>query len=578
MIKNGKRALAAGAVVAIAAGGLSACGGGGGGSKPEAGTLYYLISTAAKPEHLDPQRVYLGREITNLSRTVYRTLVTFPDTTDTKKATTPVPDLATNTGKATDGSKTWQFTIKKGVKWQDGKAITCDDFKYGASRVFAQSVIPGGPNYLVSYLDVPTDKDGASIYAGPYDTTAKNAAGQKAFDKAITCQGQTITYHFKNPWPDFPMAISALHMMDPFRKDMDQGDKSNYQIFSNGPYMLDGTWSADTGGTLVRNPNYDAKTDSPENRQALPDKIVFEVGGTTETINDRLIADSGKDVQAVSDRSVPPTRYSKLTGEVNDRLTTVASPYVDYLQLNMKSQPNVLVRKAIYQAATPQGWIDAGGGSRSYNPAHSIVLPAIHGYKPNPSFNAPLTGDVDAAKATLKQAGVKTPYPFTFMYEKTDTADKQAQVLQQQWNQAGFDVTLKGINADNYYSTIMKLPSPGDIFWAGWGADWPSAITVTAPLFDGRINLTKESTNSDYGQYNSPAFNKFIDQAHQASTLDAQTTALQAADAQLGKDYAYIPLENQVFNLLRGQDVTNYQTTVASNGYPDLGGIDVSSH
>ena len=576
MLRNRKRAVALGAVAATAVALLSACGGGGASASADKGTLYYLTATSAKPEHLDPQRVYIGRDIANLSRLVYRQLVSFPDTTDKTAGVTPVPDLATDTGKSLDGAKTWQFTLKDGVKWQDGKPITCDDLKYGASRVFAQSVIPGGPNYLVAYLDVPTNKDGASIYAGPYDKSAANKAGQAAFDKAVTCSGQTITYKFKKPWPDFPLAIAALHMMDPYRADQDKGDKSNYTIFSNGPYKLDGAWDENTGGTFVRNTNYDPATDSTELRKALPDKIVFEVTSTTETIADRLIADSGKDAQAVTDRSVPATRFSQLnSSSVKDRLSSVPSPYIDYLQFNMTRLTNPKVRQALYTATSPQAWIDAGGGSKAFLPAHSLVAPTVHGYKPNPYFNVPLTGDPAKAKQLLQQAGVKMPYPINFMYEKTDTADKQAAALKAQWQAAGFQVTLTGISADNYYATIQKPSNNGDLYWAGWGADWPSAITVTPPLFDGRINLTKTSSQNDYGQYNDPTFNKFVDEAQSASTLAAQTTALQQADAQLGKDYAYVPLENQVFNLLHGSDVTGFQTTPASNGYPDLGAIDV---
>ncbi|WP_026145786.1 ABC transporter substrate-binding protein [Nocardioides sp. Iso805N] len=580
MTTNRRRVAVVGAIAALSVGALAACGGAGGsgGSSSSAakGTLYYLTQTSAKPEHLDPQRVYIGRDITNLSRLVYRQLVTFPDSADKTAGVTPVPDLATNTGTSSNGAKTWQFTLKDGVKWQDGKAITCDDLKYGASRVFAQSVIPGGPNYLVAYLNIPTNKDGSSIYAGPYDKSAANQAGQAAFDKAVTCNGNTITYDFKKPWPDFPLAIAALHMMDPYRQDKDQGDKSNYSVFSDGPYELQGTWNQNTGGTFVRNPNYDAATDSTTVRKALPNKIVFQVTSDAETIADRLIADTGNDKNAVTDRSVPSSRFSQLNSDsVKSRLTSVSSPYIDYLQMNMKRLSNPLVRQALYEATSPQAWIDAGGGSKAYLPAHSIVNPVVHGYQPNPAFNAPLSGDAAKAKQLLQQAGVKTPYPINFMYEKTTTADKQAAALKSSWEQAGFKVTLTGIDADNYYSTIQKPSNNGDLYWAGWGADWPSAITVTPPLFDGRINLTKTSSQNDYGQYNSPAFNKLVDEAQNASTLDAQTTALQKADAQLGKDYAYVPLENQVFNLLHGSNVTNYLQTPSSNGYPDLGGINV---
>ena len=48
------------------------------------GTLHYLTDYAT--EHLDPQRVYHGRDIANLSRLVYRGLVTFPVTDDPAEA------------------------------------------------------------------------------------------------------------------------------------------------------------------------------------------------------------------------------------------------------------------------------------------------------------------------------------------------------------------------------------------------------------------------------------------------------------------------------------------------------------
>ena len=217
-----KRALAVVAAASMAVS-LAACGGGGSSSNQasDGGTLYYYVF---KPyEHFDPQRTYLGVEMSNFTRLNYRSLVSFPISTDPKEAATPTADLATDAGTASNGSKTWKFTVKDGVKWEDGKAITCEDFKYGASRVFATDVITGGPSYILSYLDVPAGKDGLPAYKGPYKKT-----GQADFDKAITCDGKTITYNFKKPWPDFNLAVAALHMMDPYRADKDKGDKSNY--------------------------------------------------------------------------------------------------------------------------------------------------------------------------------------------------------------------------------------------------------------------------------------------------------------------------------------------------------------
>ncbi len=321
------------AVAAVVAVSLAGCGGGSTNDKDNTsgpakagGTLKFLQYSPS--EHLDPQRMYIGRDLSNFGRTVYRSLVTFPTSTNPDEANTPVPDLATDTGTPNSDSSEWKFTIKDGVKWQDGKQITCEDFKYGMSRSFATDVITGGPNYILSFLDVPKDaKTGLPAYDGPYKKDH-----QADFDKAVTCDGNTITYRFNKPFPDFPLAIASLRAFDPYRADQDKGDKSNLAIFSNGPYMLKGTWDLNKGGVLVRNPEWDKSTD--DIRQANPDEIDFEIGDTPETINDRLIADNGDDANAITTNSIPPSYYSQIEGPIKDRSVNIESPFVNYVLPN----------------------------------------------------------------------------------------------------------------------------------------------------------------------------------------------------------------------------------------------------
>jgi len=559
----------------VACGGDGGDGGQGGGS-PESdatgGTLNYYIF---KPvEHTDPQRVYVGREITNFSRTVYRQLVTFPLDTDPDAASTPVADLATDTGTSSEGGKVWSFTVKDGVTWEDGQPITCEDFAYGASRVFATDVITGGPNYLLSYLDIPTDKKtGLPAYNGPY-----KGDGQDLFDKAVTCDGKTITYRFKQPWPDFPLAIAALHMMDPYRQDKDQGAKSNFEIFSNGPYKLDGAWSKNKGATFVRNENYDPASDDPDNiRRALPDSIAFNIGQTPETIYDQLIADTGDAQAGVTSERVPPAYYTQVEGAVADRSVLVDSPYVDYLVPYFRSSAmsDPAIRKALATATNMDSYNNALGGEKAGVAAESVVNPAVVGYQDNPAFEGPNEGDADAAKQILDDAGVSTPVAITYTYPSSETNDKAAAALKDTWDRAGFDTTLEGLG-DTYYDVIQKPDKDSDVMWGSWGADWPSAITVTPPLFDSRINLTANSDGQNYGAYESDAFNGLVDQAQAASSLDDQTSALQQADVQLGEDVAYVPLSVRVFFMLYGSKVTNYTAGPASNGFPDLGAIGVA--
>jgi peptide/nickel transport system substrate-binding protein len=67
-------------------------------------------------------------------------------------------------------------------------------------------------------------------------------------------------------------------------------------------------------------------------------------------------------------------------------------------------------------------------------------------------------------------------------------------------DKAGFSVTLEGLS-ETYYDVIHNPhnASKYDLTWAGWAADWPNASTVIPPLFDSRVNLSKQSNGQDYG-------------------------------------------------------------------------------
>src|SRR3954451_6283782 len=578
---NRKRLAAAAASMVVAVG-LAGCGGDSGndsGPKDQSdqkvteatkgGTVYSLEQ--AVTEHLDPQRTYVGRDIANLGRLVYRSWVTFPlGETDPTKGSTPVPDLATDTGQSNEDATEWSFTLKAGPKWQDGKPITCEDFKYGVSRTFATDVITGGPNYIIGYLDVPEDADGTPVYKGPY-----TGEGQDAFDQAVTCDGNTITYRFKKPWPDFPLAVAALRSFDPYRADQDKGDKSDLTVFSDGPYMLDGAWNEDSGGTYVRNPNWDGSEDT--NRQANPDSFVFQIGLEPEVIIDRLIADAGDDANAISTRNVTPAQYPQITGDVADRAVNFESPFSNYLLPNFNRITNLKDRQALALATDRAGYVGALGGDKASAPSLSIVNPATPGYVANDNFGEAVGGDTDGAKKLLEESGETVPYPIKLTYPiGSDASEKAFAALKATYDKAGFDVTLDGLDPSGpYYDTIQKPGSDSDLIWGGWGADWPSTSPVIPPLFDSRINLTKASNGNDYGNYQSDAVNTAMDAAAAEPDLDKANQMWSDVDNMLAEDVAYIPLDTSQFYFLRGSNIENYVNAVSTSGYPDLGVISV---
>ena len=575
-MSSSKRTSALAALAVASVLGVSACGGGGTSKQPEAsgsasggaqkgGTLYWLTKRPA--EHMDPQRTYIGRDIFNQQRLVYRGLLQFPSGKSGEEALKPIPDVATDTGKSEDGGKKWSFTIKDGVKWEDGKPVTCEDFKYGYARNFATDVLTGGPSiYPLNYMPSV-----AKAYKGPYKKT-----GQDVFDKAVTCNGSTITYVFEKPWADFPLAIAGLNFAAPFRQDKDQGDKSNYVIFSNGPYKVEGgAWKKGTGATFVRNDQYDPKTDG--NRQANPDKIIFQEGLSNEIIAQRLIADGGNDRYAITDRNIPPAFFNQITGKVADRATNVNSPYTFYLVPNFNKMKNLKVRQALAMSTDRASYVAALGGDKAATIAKSIVNPEVPGYKDNPAFNFPDKGDPDGAKKLLQEAGVTLPYPITYTYQGgTPTADNSAAALKAGWDKAGFNVKLAPLT-DTYYDVIQNPSnSTFDVTEGGWGADYPSMLTVLPALFDSRINLTGKSNGQDYGNYKNPEAEKMMDDAAAAADLQTQQQKYQALDEFLGKDVAYIPTYTQKFYFLHGSGVCNYNQNAAVSMFPDLGVISIN--
>lgn len=571
-----KRTVAAGAAAVLGLS-LAACGGSddnGPGGKSEAkgekgGTLVYLQHFAF--EAADPQRIYYGVQLAQWRRLVYRGLVAFPMSEDPAVANTPVADLATDTGTSEEGGKVWKFTLKDGVKWEDGSDITCEDVQYGTSRTFANDVITGGPNYTLSYIDV---KD----YPGPYKATPEQ---QAAFEDAVSCDGKTITFRFNKPWADFPLAAAGMMMTDPYKKDGDKGDGSKWNVLSSGPYKLEGgVWDKNKGGTFVRNDQYDAATDNPEQlRLALPDKIDWQVSTSDtagELFNDRLIKNAGTDQYAITSARVAPPQFPKITGEVESRYVNVESPYTDYLIFNHRKIKDVKIRKALAVSLDANSYIKAIGGDRVGKPAETIVNPGVSGSQANPAFadDNDNSGDPEAAKALLAEAGVKGDYPIKLAYQKSPTLDKAMAAVKAGWEKAGFKVTLEGLQ-DTYYDVLATPDKDIDVAWAGWGADWPSMMTVLPPLFDSRPNISATSCNNDYGCYESDAFNALVDEAANAASIDDQVAKLQEADKVLGEEYAYVPLVTESFNWLFGSKVTGFTTTAASSSYPEIGLIGV---
>lgn len=543
-------------------------GGTGGGDVATAGgTLTVLSGTPA--EHWDPQRTYVGLNIEFGNRMFTRTLTTFGPVAKDGEPAKLVADAATDTGQVSSDGKEWKFTLKDGLKWEDGQPVKCEDFKYGISRTFAVDVITGGPNYAIQYLDVPKNKDGSSAYAGPYKKT-----GQDLYDKAVLCDGNTITFKMAKPSGDFNMALT-MTAFGAYRQDKDQGDKSNFAIFSDGPYKLDGTWTTGQGGTFVRNENWDPKTDTI--RKAYPDKIVWDESLKQETMYERLIADQGDDKNAIASDQAPVTAMANVT-QAEGRYTVVASPYTRYMALNFKSKvmSNEKAREAFALATDRSAYVTAAGGDQVVKGTNSLINPALPAF-PDTPLPAGDKGDPAKAKQLLTDAGFTLPVKINVTYRKNDTMDKVFSGLKDGWDAAGFNVQLTGIPAEQYYGTLQSPANATkyDAMWAGWGADFPSASTVIPQLLDSRSQISAGGPGQDYGYFANDEFNAGIDKAYGLTGAEADKAWGQLDADAVTKYFAIVPLINDQFVFAHGSNVQGAIVNTTFTGYYDLATVSV---
>jgi peptide/nickel transport system substrate-binding protein len=529
------RALALGVATALT---LAACapgasqspGGsaGGSGGEHQGGTIY-LLSGNARWTDVDPQREYTGEDEAFFGATIYRSLEAYTLSPDDKEASKLVPDLATDTGTATDAGKTWSFTLRDGVTFQTGAPITCADIAYGVSRTFATTVIKGGPTYAIQYLDIPKDKDGSSSYKGPYLKT-----GQALFDKAVTCSAdnKTITFHLNAAHGDFNYT-TTLGMV-PVPKDADPGE--GYGVtkppVSSGPYIVT-SYTTGNGGKMLlsRNPKWNASSDF---RKAYPDKWEVDFGLDVKVIDQRLISSSGKDQTAIEREDLQPENLAvvfvdpKTTQpQFKGRAVSGQDIYALYDWINVNKVPNVKVRQAIAVALDRASIRKNGGGAFYGDIADGVIKPNIgQDYAPSGLWTGllgktiPDGGDPAFAKQLIAESGVPTPVKVSYNFANTPTGVKNAAIVIASLAKAGIVVTPAPLERGEYYNVIFDPKSAGDFGTNGWGADWPNASTVIPPLFT-------PNGGWDVSFVDDPAFQKQVDAAN--AELDR---AKQAADWQ----------------------------------------------
>ncbi|NIK60719.1 ABC transporter substrate-binding protein [Kribbella shirazensis] len=529
--------LASGALV------LTACGGGtsatqgesaGPGAKAaQGGTLQVLANAAFS--HLDPARGFDGG-VNNFYRLIYRTLTTqgaAPGADGTKI----VPDLATDTGKPSDGGKTWTFTLKDGLFFETGAPITSADVKWGVSRAWDPEVGIGSP-YAKQLIDAPAS------YQGPYKS------GE--LPTIETPDAKTIVFHLKKPYADFGSVV-AQNTFTPVPKGQGAGNQLDSKPIASGPYKL-AEYKPGASLKLVRNDKWDKKTD--EVRTANPDAFQWTFGLDPATIDERMIAGQGADADAIAG-TVQASSVARIqTPQLKQRTMSGLGGCTTYMGLNSTKKPldNVKVRQAINLAVNKQTVRDAVGGSTLAEIATSIQPPTIAGrvdYDPYPSPDH--KGDVDGARKLLTEAGFADGFTMTLDTRAQPKMQAMAVAIQQALEPLKITVKINTIDTATYYEVIGTTSQQHDAAITGWCPDWPSGATFLPPLFDGR-NITPKG-NSNLAQLNDPGVNAKIDEIAKITDVQAANKAYGELDKQIMGLAPVVPLLYEKVLMLVGGNI-----------------------
>lgn len=447
--------------------------------------------------HLDPGQIYVS-DGKLLSRLIFRGLTQYAE--DDQGNLTVVGDLATDAGKVSDGGKTWTYTLKSGLKDENGNPINSADIRHTVERLYS-SYITDGPTYLQQWLS-GAGTTYRKAYAGP-------DKGKHLPDNVLeTPDDKTIVFHFKDAQPDLPQMLT-MPGYSVVPEETDTKEKYDNAPVSVGPYKI-ADFKPGKSMKLVKNAQWDAKSDSV--RHQYVDGFNIEMNHDDEDQTKTLLADQGDAKNAMMfTGQVATTQLQNVVSNKAAMKRTIQgyAPYVWQLNFNLDRVKDKKLRDAITLALPATSVFQADGGAYGGEAANSLMSPTTPGYdeKYDPFNRAKKpNGDIAAAKKLIDEGGFKGK-KLVYAYGNTPVRQRQAVLIADALEKIGLDVQKKEIDSATWYEQVGKVKNGYDLYMTGWGQDWPSASTVFPPLYDG---TQIQDGSSNYSHINDEHVNSEI--------------------------------------------------------------------
>ena len=419
----------------------------------------------------------------------------------------PVADIAKSWNISSDGT-VYTFTLKQGVKFQDGREVKADDFKYSWERACNPAT---GSQTAEGYLgDIVGVKD---MLAGK----ATSISGVKVIDNytlQVTIDAPRSYFLYKLTYP-------TAFVVD--KNNVSKGADWWKQPNGTGPFKLQ-TWVANKSFILQRNDLFYGDVA----------KVASVNYGLWSGVPERLFETGDIDATGVSlpyiDEVTDPA------GPYLSQLTITPELSFSYIGFNCTKPPfdDPKIRQAFAMAVDKdklvslvyKGMMDKADG---------ILPPGMPGY------NSQLQGlEFNPQKALdlIKQSkyGDVSKLPpivlTTAGYGGDVGSDLEA--LVNEWRQnLGVEVTIRQIDPERFmYHTKDELDN---LYDSGWAADYPHPQDFLELLF-------ASNTQNNWGGYSNSAVDALLVKAGKELDSAKSLTLYQQTEQLLVNDAACLPL------------------------------------
>ena len=442
-------------------------------------------------------------------------------------------DVTTNE----DGTVTYTFHLRDGIKWSDGKDVTAQDFVFSWQRLVSPDTASDYSNMLSGVVNA------IAITNGEMDPSELGVAApdEKTFEVTLV-----------NDLPYF-LEICAFPSCMPVREDVVSDTQWTYSpetFVSNGAYKLDIRKTNDQI-SMVPNENYYGV------EELGPDRITFKLMD-----NDNAILNGFKSGDLDFIQSMPVDEIAGLIASGDLNIVNYIGVY--YVCFNTEKAPfdDPLVREAftlaidrnyMVEQITQAGEVPAGGfvPSGVYDAAgtEGEDFRTVGGNYYSIS-EEDYEANCERARELLAEAGYPNGEGFPvveYLYNTNDGHKKIAEALQNMWKTVlGVEVTLN----NQEWNAFLQVRKDGDyaICRNGWIADYNDPISF--------LDMWLTGGGNNDAQYSNENFDNLIAQARTETDAAKRMELLhQAEDQIIGTDHALCPIYFYTQKYLLADDI-----------------------